>query len=322
VWANIIGPHLTARDMVALSVTSCWGYRTAHSIINHTGYAKVTTPDSCCRASTHWPHVKFALELRSSQQLQEQQNGGDDVANSQEKEHEKMEVGCEVGWCPVASLTVWGAQGADFDFDFVDASRLDNLVVCDPSPMPIRRVQHSFQRLLAFSSCLRSLQLTCWLDDVQWLADALTCLRHLKTLDLRGNNLGPEKTKQLSSALTHVPHLTSLNLYDNQLTTEGLKCILPALHKMSNMKQLDLGYNDLDAEGAKHVSQLLPCLPCLTSLQLSVNRIQTEGAFYLMLALAPMSHMSYLNLSLNQLNNQIQQIIRKKLPHITEIWLS
>jgi Leucine-rich repeat (LRR) protein len=114
-----------------------------------------------------------------------------------------------------------------------------------------------------------SVHLTSWLASKFFffiLSHRFSDMNFITSLDLSGNNIGDEGTKNLSS----LSSLITLNLSDNDIGDSDAK----HLSSLSSLTTLNLYGNNIGAEGTKHLSSL----SSLTTLNLSFNNIGAEGA--------------------------------------------
>ena len=93
-------------------------------------------------------------------------------------------------------------------------------------------------------------------------------LKNLTSLNLWKNNIGPDGTEAIAS----LTNLNSLDLEDNNIGDDGARVIAQSLKDLTS---LNLGHNNLGAGGAKAIAQ---SLKNLTSLYLWKNKIGPEGA--------------------------------------------
>ena len=66
---------------------------------------------------------------------------------------------------------------------------------------------------------------------------------------------------QLADALTEVSHLRSLDLGGNDIKAEGITALMKAIEGHKELRQLELGYNVIGAEGAQAVADALKYNP-------------------------------------------------------------
>ncbi|XP_076144592.1 NACHT, LRR and PYD domains-containing protein 12-like [Alosa pseudoharengus] len=129
--------------------------------------------------------------------------------------------------------------------------------------------------------------------------------KHLRELDLRGNDRSREIWMTQLCALLQDPHCTlhTLRLYNCSIGEEGFRALASALRSNpSHMRELQLSGNKAGDSGVKHLSFLLEDPNCkLEKLQLSNCSIGEEGFRALASALrSNPSHMRELQLSENE----------------------
>ena len=66
---------------------------------------------------------------------------------------------------------------------------------------------------------------------------------------------------QLADALSAVSHLRSLDLGGNDIKAEGISALMKAIEGHKELRQLELGYNVIGAEGAQAVADALKYNP-------------------------------------------------------------
>ncbi len=70
---------------------------------------------------------------------------------------------------------------------------------------------------------------------------------------------------QLADALSKVSHLQSLDLGGNDIKAEGITALMKAIEAHKELRQLELGYNVIGAEGAQAVADALKYNPTVQS---------------------------------------------------------
>lgn len=122
----------------------------------------------------------------------------------------------------------------------------------------------------------------------QHLATALASKRPggLTDLNLSSNNIGPQGAASLAQALETNGSLTSLHLEANHIGPMGAQHIAEALLTNSTLQHLHLGNNVIDDFGARQLANSLRVNGSLKTLDLFMNGIKTVGSG----ALATMLH--------------------------------
>jgi Ran GTPase-activating protein 1 len=111
------------------------------------------------------------------------------------------------------------------------------------------------------------------------VAQALTTLSDLTSLDLGDCMFAGEAALLLGSSLKNFKSLTTLNLRDAGLGEEGVVAVLQALETGPGhgLKVFDISGNDLDADNVSHLNRLLRGTKLLEELSLDDNCIENEG---------------------------------------------
>ena len=124
------------------------------------------------------------------------------------------------------------------------------------------------------------------------LIDQLPHFKRLRTLDLKGANLGPIGAARLAERLVGLHHLKDVRLGGNYVGVEGIRVLSAAFLSRDNraeLKYLDLSDNDIGRDGAQFIAIAFhhgAALQSLDTLDLSGNNIGLKGAGLLFTAFA------------------------------------
>jgi len=184
-----------------------------------------------------------------------------------------------------------------YNFDFVEHSRLEKLVLYDPQLEDTARA--SLEDMLSTCNKLVSLEISHCVgpsEDVKWLAGALQHLPQLTRLNLYANYLGPKRMKQISASLFNMTHVAILDLSSNALKVDGMRYLAASLGHMTQVTDLNLSYNNLGVDGAKHLAGPLKALSQMRKMKLACNWMGPEGVLHLLPMFTQMRHLTSLNL--------------------------
>eukprot|EP00301_Raphidiophrys_heterophryoidea_P001555 c10747_g2_i1.p1 GENE.c10747_g2_i1~~c10747_g2_i1.p1 ORF type:complete len:361 (-),score=106.74 c10747_g2_i1:193-1173(-) len=301
VWVNEIGPKLDAHDILQIALVSKWGRNISHSLVKHSGHAKVKQGlDASRQATLLWPHLKLALTFASWNQR------NDPPAMTFKPTFLKL-------WqCDIA------------DFEFVSSARLEELYVHDPPTKFPEPTRSSLEGMLlsAHPNAMVSLTLSWCLDpedDVQWLVRALRHLRNLTHLNLRSNHLGADKIQLIAPALASMTKMTTVMIGYNYFGPEGMDHLAPALRNMSQLTWLNIEANDLGVEGTKQLVPALCNMPLLIKLFLWENWMRPEGLKHLLPVLPQLKHLKCLHLWDNDLTEELVEHVKQLMGHLEEL---
>lgn len=120
------------------------------------------------------------------------------------------------------------------------------------------------------------------------VAQALTTLTSLTSLDLGDCMFAGEAAVLLGQTLEKQMALTSLNLRDSGLGSEGIVIVVKALEAGPGrgLKVLDVSGNDIESDNVEHLARLVANMPLLEELSLDDNCIESEGMALLAKSLA------------------------------------
>jgi Ran GTPase-activating protein (RanGAP) involved in mRNA processing and transport len=159
--------------------------------------------------------------------------------------------------------------------------RMVNLVSLDLSGTRIH-----IETIVPFLGCFKKLEHIdfsgCVLTRVDMLAQALTELKHLKSIDLsypQQVSLGGKGVRILSSHLDRIESLMSLDLRDNGIGSIGMFYLSQSIPKLPNFKMLDVRHNWIQQEGLLCVASLQQKMPSGFSVQFSVPRYDKRSYF-------------------------------------------
>eukprot|EP00301_Raphidiophrys_heterophryoidea_P010000 c15028_g1_i1.p1 GENE.c15028_g1_i1~~c15028_g1_i1.p1 ORF type:complete len:332 (-),score=66.36 c15028_g1_i1:53-1027(-) len=310
VWLNVIGPKLSTRDIVVLSMVNRWARQVAHNIHTHEGHTKLSSLSE--PALRQWPHLKHEVKLANWEQ--DPSNSNNNVS------------------LPIWSLELIGCK--IHSFQFVDTTKLENLVIhgmgeqrshvdTEETISSELVVFDSLGKMLTSCTSLKSLQLSCCvnlLSDISWMTHALTSVTNTTSINLLGNYLGASRMRELVPSFAHNPHLTALNLRLNALTTEGLEYVANVLSYTPHLTELNLSMNDICSGGGLCLASALLHTPNLTALHLHHNKLGPEGAKALLTPLPYLTNLCILNLIDNGLNDEIRSALCKQLPHVKQLY--
>uniref|UniRef100_A0A7S1U5W2 PH domain-containing protein n=1 Tax=Phaeomonas parva TaxID=124430 RepID=A0A7S1U5W2_9STRA len=113
--------------------------------------------------------------------------------------------------------------------------------------------------------------------SIRELTKALKDCKHLQTLWIGDNKIGPIGGAEVAAAVRSLPLLDSLYLDSNDLGHHGVQAIAEALHELGNLKTLEMMDNGMGPDGAQALGNAMESLVCLRSLRLASNNIGSAG---------------------------------------------
>jgi len=153
------------------------------------------------------------------------------------------------------------------------------------------------------------------------LHDVLHSTLNLTELKLSQNTIDDNGIKTLVPVLEKLTQLQELWLGSNKITDNGVEALVPALKKLTQLKRLDLDYNRITDSG---IQQLVPALEQLTHLHTLVlrgNQITDSGIKSLIPVLEKLRQLNNLSLYSNAISEEQKAELRKKLSHVTYMYL-
>lgn len=108
------------------------------------------------------------------------------------------------------------------------------------------------------------------------LVEALKVNTVLENLDLSGNDIGVLGSQSVAAFLKHNKSIKTLNLFGNLIEIEGALNIAEAVKSNTTLTDLDLGLNRIRARGAEAISDLLAVNSTLTRIGLKHNHINDK----------------------------------------------
>jgi len=115
-------------------------------------------------------------------------------------------------------------------------------------------------------------------DDMDEEQKAATALRAkvcvVSTLDLAGNDIGPEGAQAVGSMLAENGTLKTLDLSYNSIGPQGVDAMAAAVQRNSSLTSLDLSYNHMGEEGVSILSRARERNAVIRSLELEGNNTQ------------------------------------------------
>jgi len=156
------------------------------------------------------------------------------------------------------------------------------------------------------------------------LAQCLTSLRSLTSLDISDNPVQAAGADAVAAALPYLQRLRHLDLAGTALGFVGLASLGPALQYLTGLTSLNLGNNGLGldegGEGLRPLVRAAPALSSLTRLVISRNRLQGPAVAVLGEALARWgSSLRHLNLSRNPVRDDGMEDLVRRLRHLTAL---
>ena len=120
------------------------------------------------------------------------------------------------------------------------------------------------------------------------------------TVELRGNNIGPEGAAYLATALSGQTSVRNLSLEWNAIGN-GLDPLMEALTINSKLEALDLRNNRIGPEGATYISRMLQANKSINKLDLRWNEIGASGANELLAGLRVNTSIKQIELAGNKI---------------------
>jgi Ran GTPase-activating protein (RanGAP) involved in mRNA processing and transport len=151
------------------------------------------------------------------------------------------------------------------------------------------------------------------------IAVAVTCLRHLESLNLEYCGIGADGARALAGALQHVPRLKELDLSFNEICVDGARAIAAALQHVPGLERLNVSFNRLCNEGVSALSAALQYLPSLKTLDLTSCDIEAAGAAALAGALRHVPDLELLNVGLNSIGTDGACALASALHHVRSL---
>jgi len=158
-------------------------------------------------------------------------------------------------------------------------------------------------------TALKELELRCnglWRDGAMGeLARSLRFMSVLTKLDLGDNQLFDSKgkgSKVLADVLSSMTSLTTLNLGGSMLDNKGATVLAGALSSMTALTALNLGGNSLENDAATELAGVLKNLSSLSQVYLGENNIGAEGCLKVLLSLLEVTSVTELSLDESPIN--------------------
>jgi Ran GTPase-activating protein (RanGAP) involved in mRNA processing and transport len=126
----------------------------------------------------------------------------------------------------------------------------------------------------------------------------------LKALNISGNKLDNEMTKELLTSISKMNSVEILSISNNKIDHNGAKYILEAINEKSKLTCLDVSNNNFGTQGAKHMADMLAKYPSLFALNLNDNNIGSEGAKHISQAINEKSELMILMLASNKIDKK------------------
>jgi Ran GTPase-activating protein (RanGAP) involved in mRNA processing and transport len=124
------------------------------------------------------------------------------------------------------------------------------------------------------------------------------------TVELRGNNIGPQGASYIAQALVGVSSVRNLSLEWN-VVSNGLGPLTEALSLNANLESLDLRNNRIGPEGAGQIARMLQTNKGLNKLDLRWNEIGSSGANEILQALKSNKTLKSIDMSGNKVPESI-----------------
>lgn len=165
-------------------------------------------------------------------------------------------------------------------------------------------------------------------DGLEILIPTLERVRHLKFLNLGGNEIGHEATRILDRYSSRIPSLSHFTLRNNRLGSDGIQMIirLPVFNEKDQYKHLeslDFDTTALGDEGASKLSLTFLRLPVLKFLYLRGNGIGNQGVLKLSSGIKFLKSLEFLALSENQISDASKLLdVLKKIPSLKKLDLT
>eukprot|EP00301_Raphidiophrys_heterophryoidea_P026670 c9262_g1_i5.p1 GENE.c9262_g1_i5~~c9262_g1_i5.p1 ORF type:complete len:409 (-),score=85.00 c9262_g1_i5:93-1160(-) len=296
VWLEVIGPELSARDIVSLSMVCRWARHMAHQITNQRWVFSFEdkSPNLC--------HLRHVVECWPSLNFKFLFNDDKEITNEQF----------------VSNLSILGRTSVLWlfycrpitDFGFIDAKKLTQLWLYD-TYLSCNACQSLCNSIL--SGCSVSFMVL-WDNHIEnegmgWIAKMLLHNQTIKTLWL--HNQGCHAGRQFGPCLLQNKTLTTLQLEDEFLGQDSGEILAQALVSTKTLKSLVLRGNKLGVQGGFWLGEALMTNTSLTSLTLFNNELQDEGAEHILEALKTNKHLRVLDLRWNNLGEKTSQNILK-----------
>jgi len=125
----------------------------------------------------------------------------------------------------------------------------------------------------------------------------------LKTLDLRGFQLGADGSEDLAQALSTNDTVLEVILWVNHIGDRGATALAPVLASHPKLVKLDLFDNDISDSGAIALASVISKSKTLKELNLLSNMIGDEGAFAIATALENNNIIESLQLDKNKISD-------------------
>ena len=123
-------------------------------------------------------------------------------------------------------------------------------------------------------------------------------LRHLKSLNVCGNNLDGTSVDHIAKTIPHMPQLEDLNLDRNPaIQREGAASLLSALCDHKALKVLNLSRTNIAEADCEQLGQLLSSTQCLEGLNISENSLSSDSVHILFRRLQQNSSLKLLRMS-------------------------
>ena len=106
---------------------------------------------------------------------------------------------------------------------------------------------------------------------VTFLCDCLKEDNTLQELNLAGNNIRNEGSKQIAEAIQVTKKLQKIHLQDNNISDDGAAAISDSLKIIVSLQELDLSWNNITTEGAKKIAEAIQVTQKLKNLIFGVT---------------------------------------------------
>ena len=212
----------------------------------------------------------------------------------------------------------------------MSVAMLDNLAAyIDGDSEQLGKIQViSFKGLRKQETILQVLAILKKLEEVHFegcnflaFVDGIKHCSELKTLNLKGSNLGATGTQKLANLVKHYPNLLTLNLCGNSIGPCGAKVLADGLMHCTNLQVLNLSKNRIctaladnliaPADGINALTDGLKHCTKLQTLNLDDNDIDNDGALALANTLNGHTNLEVLNLSFNSIGTGGAKAIAK-----------
>eukprot|EP00301_Raphidiophrys_heterophryoidea_P026722 c928_g1_i1.p1 GENE.c928_g1_i1~~c928_g1_i1.p1 ORF type:complete len:400 (+),score=77.78 c928_g1_i1:106-1305(+) len=288
IWVGVIGPHMHARDIIALSGACRWGRHTAHRIRSHQGLIGVRDESdellSLQRAMQSWPQFQFQFRFNPTSSSYR------DLPR-----HELFDLISRVNflWLGTFKFRSW-MEGANCNIQHLriedgnleqDGPKMFVQFLKDTSSLRrldlwnIKGPGFALEEGLRYNLTIQTLEISrCFVNEPPLYLCAFEFNTSVTHLSLHHVGIGNRYTMLIRDLLQANTTITSLDITYNSIQDSDCRALVEGLSQNTTLKSLNLAHNRISTGGSRLLSVCLLSNSSLTSLDLSYNvTIGNEG---------------------------------------------